>query len=392
MQQARRGRNGRLLLPISATVLLLNVLPTGFLPDTLNPSRAAESTTPSTTASAATTNSATSSTLSASNISAAAILSETAKAPVANAAGTTSAAVSPIVVSPTVVAPSAVSSATPIAIRAVVAGKTTNAQIVLAPDADTVEAALNAMGVTLGRFDRVQPPARSKAFKKMTIRVTRIQVETKTRRQTLDYETRYLPTASIGRGQVKRIQIGLPGQKEIIERVWSKDGKVTLREAVSQNVKLAPRPTIIALGTRARYLPRSVPYHNRYARAYQLSSRGGSPLDRLNAKSSTRSEAFAGSLRAVHSISLVATGYSPDPRENGGYSTTATGLPIGYGAAAVDPRVIPLGTKLYVEGYGYAFACDTGGAIKGHRIDLAYDSYYLANTKGRKKVRAWILQ
>jgi 3D (Asp-Asp-Asp) domain-containing protein len=97
------------------------------------------------------------------------------------------------------------------------------------------------------------------------------------------------------------------------------------------------------------------------------------------------------SFRATRSISLVATGYSPDPRENGGYTTTATGLPIGYGAAAVDPRVIPLGTKMYVEGYGYAFACDVGGAIKGRRIDLAYDSYYLANTKGRKKVRVWIL-
>ena len=53
--------------------------------------------------------------------------------------------------------------------------------------------------------------------------------------------------------------------------------------------------------------------------------------------------------------------------------------------------MIPLGTKLYVEGYGYAFACDTGGDIKGHRIDLAYDSYYVANTKGRRTVRAWIL-
>ena len=53
--------------------------------------------------------------------------------------------------------------------------------------------------------------------------------------------------------------------------------------------------------------------------------------------------------------------------------------------------MIPLGTKLYIEGYGDAFACDTGGAIKGNRIDLAYNSYYEANTKGRKTVRAWIL-
>ena len=116
-----------------------------------------------------------------------------------------------------------------------------------------------------------------------------------------------------------------------------------------------------------------------------LSSRGGSPRDRFQTPQLQ-------SYKAENSIELIATGYSPDPRENGGYTTTATGLPIGYGAAAVDPRVIPLGTKLYVEGYGYALACDTGGAIKGKRIDLAYDSYRLANTKGRKKVRVWILE
>ncbi|MBV9470942.1 MAG: 3D domain-containing protein, partial [Abitibacteriaceae bacterium] len=77
---------------------------------------------------------------------------------------------------------------------------------------------------------------------------------------------------------------------------------------------------------------------------------------------------------------------------NGGSTRTCTGLPIGYGAAAVDPRVVPLGTKMYVEGYGYAFACDTGGAIKGRRIDLAYDSYRVANSQGHRKVRVWILE
>ena len=44
----------------------------------------------------------------------------------------------------------------------------------------------------------------------------------------------------------------------------------------------------------------------------------------------------------------------------------------GYGVVAVDPRVIHLGSKLYIEGYGYAIAGDTGGAVKGYIIDLGF--------------------
>lgn len=55
-------------------------------------------------------------------------------------------------------------------------------------------------------------------------------------------------------------------------------------------------------------------------------------------------------------------------------STTATGMKQGYGVVAVDPKVIVLGTRLYVPGYGIGVAGDVGGAIKGKKIDLGYDS------------------
>ena len=282
-----------------------------------------------------------------------------------------------------------------IAVRTIADDRSRVATVVLAPRAK-VRDALQAAGITLQPLDRVQPNAQTVAYDKMTIRVTRIRATLLSRRVTLVSETLYRPTADIARGARQKIQVGLPGTQTIVERVWTRDGKTTLRERVSSKITLAARPTVFALGTRAAYVPGRIPYHKRYARSFSLQSRLGSPRDRFRnaGKSSTRLQVASPerAFRAVRSINLVATGYSPDPRENGGYTVTATGLPIGYGAAAVDPRVIPLGTKLYVEGYGYAFACDVGGAIKGHRIDLAYDSYYLANTKGRKKVRAWILQ
>ena len=72
-----------------------------------------------------------------------------------------------------------------------------------------------------------------------------------------------------------------------------------------------------------------------------------------------------------------------------GYSlpgTTASGLPVGHGIVAVDPSVIPLGTRLYVPGYGEAVAADTGGAVHGALIDLWFPTTAAAINWGRRTV------
>jgi 3D (Asp-Asp-Asp) domain-containing protein len=66
--------------------------------------------------------------------------------------------------------------------------------------------------------------------------------------------------------------------------------------------------------------------------------------------------------------------------------TTATGLPVGWGVAAVDPSVIPLGTRFVVPGYGEAIAADIGGAVRGNTIDLWFPSTAQAQGWGRRTV------
>jgi 3D (Asp-Asp-Asp) domain-containing protein/peptidoglycan hydrolase CwlO-like protein len=78
-------------------------------------------------------------------------------------------------------------------------------------------------------------------------------------------------------------------------------------------------------------------------------------------------------------LTVVATGYSL-----GG--TTSTGLPVGWGVAAVDPSIIPLGTRITVPGYGTAVASDTGPAIVGDTIDLWFPTVRQANAWGRRVV------
>ena len=88
-------------------------------------------------------------------------------------------------------------------------------------------------------------------------------------------------------------------------------------------------------------------------------------------------------------LTMQASAYSAQDPGNGNY--TATGSRLKKGIVSVDPRLIPLGTRLYVEGYGYAVADDVGGAIKGHRIDLAYDSRSEALQFGRQTVKVYVL-
>jgi len=90
-------------------------------------------------------------------------------------------------------------------------------------------------------------------------------------------------------------------------------------------------------------------------------------------------EAPADPAVAGRTLSVVVTGYSMHGR-------TATGVPTGWGVAAVDPAVIPLGTRFAVPGYGAVVAADTGGAVRGATIDLWFPTLAQARAWGRRTV------
>jgi 3D (Asp-Asp-Asp) domain-containing protein len=92
------------------------------------------------------------------------------------------------------------------------------------------------------------------------------------------------------------------------------------------------------------------------------------------------------SAKAAETMRVEATGYTATG------SRTATGTYPHRGTVAVDPSVIPLGTKLYIPGYGYGVAEDTGGAIKGRIIDLFFNSEQEAINWGRRNVTIKILK
>jgi 3D (Asp-Asp-Asp) domain-containing protein len=90
-------------------------------------------------------------------------------------------------------------------------------------------------------------------------------------------------------------------------------------------------------------------------------------------------QAATAQVATAGTLTVTAVGYSLPGR-------TASGLPVGHGVVAVDPSVIPLGTRLYVPGYGEAVAADTGSAVRGAMIDLWFPTTAQALAWGRRTV------
>jgi 3D (Asp-Asp-Asp) domain-containing protein len=144
---------------------------------------------------------------------------------------------------------------------------------------------------------------------------------------------------------------GRPGVADAVVEVTLCDGAEVGQRVISRKLVRGPEPKIVIVGSG------------------RLPSRGGV-------------------------LMMEATGYDPGPRSCGRYSSgcTAIGMRAGKGVVAVDPRVIPLGTRLYIEGYGAAVAGDVGSAIKGRRIDLGFGTFSEAMRWGRRTVRVQIIE
>jgi 3D (Asp-Asp-Asp) domain-containing protein len=188
----------------------------------------------------------------------------------------------------------------------------------------------------------------------------RISIRVVEEREPIACSTVQKHTTELRTGTTKTLRSGVAGLALVTYRVTVVDDRETAREVVSRKVLKEPVAEIVQVGRAQASRARG-----------KLGSRGY----------------YAG--RRV--VTMIATGYDPSPASNGGTNRTSTGLKVGHGVVAVDPRFIPIGTKLYIEGYGHAVAADVGGAIKGNRIDLGHDSARGARNIGRRVVRVHIL-
>jgi uncharacterized protein YabE (DUF348 family) len=220
----------------------------------------------------------------------------------------------------------------------------------------TVGEFLQEAGVVLGQLDRVEPELDSQIEPGLTVKVSRVEKKLEEKEVVIPYTSEKKEDKTIVLGQTKTLQQGKDGKKLQKLEITYVDGKPEETTVLSEQVIAQPVTKVVAYGTK-----RTV--------ATVSTSRGDLSYSRK--------------------LTMTATAYSP--QEPGLSNRTYTGAKATKGVVAVDPKVIPLGTKLYIDGYGYAVAADIGGAIKGNKIDLCYDTLAEVKRFGRRSVTVYVL-
>lgn len=234
--------------------------------------------------------------------------------------------------------------------------------------AQTVEDVLKKFQVELDEDDRVEPEAKTKVAEGMEITVRRVEVKEEVKTEEVPFETQYQDTDSLYEGETQVKTQGVAGEKEVTYQVTFVDGKEESREAASEKVTKEPVAEVVLRGTAER----------------EQSGAGGS---------GTFVDLYGNTVSYSSVMSGTCTAYSVP----GG--TTSLGWDAVYGVIAVNPNIIPYGTKMYVTSpdgsvvYGYGVAGDTGGACMAGDIiaDLCYNTIEECSQIGRREMVIYIL-
>ncbi len=184
----------------------------------------------------------------------------------------------------------------------------------------------------------------------MTLSLVSVTEKTVATTATLPYNIIEIEDSSLDYGQTRVVQEGIDGKVALVSKEIYHGDELVDTEMVEEKILVPAQDEIVEVGS----------------------------LQKVNDMAYT----------AV--FQARATAYTPyDPGCSG---TTATGTKAGYGTIAVDPNLIPLGSRVYIPGYGVGIAEDTGGAIKGSRVDVCYETREQALEWGVKYLPVYVLE
>jgi len=222
----------------------------------------------------------------------------------------------------------------------------------------SVDAVLAQAGIVPGPDDIVAPGAGQQVPDLRLVEVIKVAYREVVESEEIPFGIENREDPSLEAGLVEMYRGGVPGEARVTYSVRYEDGVEVSRQETGREELAIPTPQVLMVGTLREV------------------SRGGT------------------SIRFERAIEVLSTAYCPcikccGPNARG---ITRMGLPAKKGVIAVDPRVIPLGSRVYVDGYGFALAADTGSAIKGDRIDVCFDTHQEALVWGMQWLKHYIIE
>ena len=239
----------------------------------------------------------------------------------------------------------------------------------------TIQSLLAKEGIKLTDHDQLNMEPTKKLDSEETITITRVDKERKTYDEIIPYHTKTENDDSLEKGKTRVVQQGKEGKKVQTFEITYKNGEEVSRELVKEEITEESQSRVVAQGTKEP--PK------------RTVAKKSSNVQQTSAKSESKSKIETKDTKQETGKTMVvqATAYSTNNPSLGTHTATGIDLRSNPKVIAVDPNVIPLGSKVWVEGYGTAIAGDTGGAINGKKIDIHFSSYEKARSFGRKTVR-----
>ena len=222
---------------------------------------------------------------------------------------------------------------------------------------------LEAANIHIGDLDKVKPGLKEQLNKKTTLSITRVEKETDEVEEPIAYETVKRNDKTLTSGEQKVVTEGIDGIVSKKYELIKENGKIISKKLISETIVKEKVDEVISIGTKPKVKAK--------------------PLSAIKEKTKKKSNEYY----------VTATAYTVDC--NGCSGKTAVGIDLrsnpNQKVIAVDPSLIPLGSNVYVEGYGYAIAGDTGGAINGKKIDVYVPTTAEAHSWGVKKVKIKVI-
>ncbi|MBP1744809.1 MAG: hypothetical protein H6Q58_1787, partial [Firmicutes bacterium] len=243
-----------------------------------------------------------------------------------------------------------------------------------------VEKMLAAEGIKISEYDKVSPSKDAPLNDGLEVSIMRVTTSDITDVSPVAFETVTKTDGTLQKGVTKIVQNGVQGEKTTVTRVFYENGKEVSRAIVSETVTKEPVQKVVASGTAVT--------------GTTATATTATATATVASAANTATDSRGGSLSYSKVLTMKATAYSEEESSNIWGLQTAMGVdavrdPSGWSTIAVDPSVIPLGTKVYVEGYGYAIAQDTGSAIKGNIIDCFFYKDVDMNAWGVRTVNVY---